>query len=410
MAVPAGAARLLFLTRFVRLFAYGALSVVLVIYLRGLGLSDRQIGTLLTLTLIGDTLISLWLTTQADLFGRRRTLIIGSVLMVFAGLAFAFTRNFLVLIVAGTIGVVSPTGNEVGPFLSIEQATLSHVVVDRARTQMFAWYTLTGAFATALGSLCAGFITQSPNNGIISVQSARVVVLMYAAMGIALLSLFLRLPATVEVIRTTESSAQSHLRMGLSHSRAVVTRLAALFALDAFGGGFVVQSFVAYWFTLRFRTEPAILGSIFFGANLFAGISAVLASRLARRIGLVRTMVFTHLPSNILLLCVPLMPNVEAAVCVLLARFSLSQMDVPTRQSYTMAIVRPEERSAAAGIAGVARTIGAAAAPVFVGFLFSVPSLISWPFFIAGALKICYDLLLYRYFVRLRPPEEAEDG
>src|SRR3954453_1845220 len=199
LTVPAGAARLLFLTRFVRLFAYGALSVVLVIYLRGLGLSDRQTGTLLTLTLIGDTLISLWLTTQADLFGRRRTLIIGSVLMVFAGLAFAFTRNFLVLIVAGTIGVISPTGNEVGPFLSIEQATLSHVVADRARTQMFAWYTLTGAFATALGSLCAGFITQSPDAGSISVQSARLVVLMYAGMGIALLSLFLGLPGTVEI-------------------------------------------------------------------------------------------------------------------------------------------------------------------------------------------------------------------
>jgi len=232
---------------------------------------------------------------------------------------------------------------------------------------------------------------------------------MYAAMGIALLSLFLRLPEIVEIPRT-ELPAQSPFRVGLSHSRAVVTKLAALFALDSFGGGFVVQSFVAYWFSLRFYTEPAILGSIFFGANLFAGISAVLASRPARRIGLVKTMVFTHLPSNILLFCVPLMPNVETAVCVLLARFSLSQMDVPTRQSYTMAIVRPEERSAAAGVTGVARTIGAATAPVFVGFLFSVPSLISWPFFIAGALKICYDLLLYRSFISLRPPEEAQDS
>lgn len=398
--------RILFITRFTRLFAYGGLSVILVIYLTQIGLTDAQAGLLLTLTLIGDTAVSLWLTTRADRFGRRRTLLLGAVLMAAAGIVFASTRNLFALVVAGTVGVISPSGNEVGPFLSIEQATLSHVVTDRARTQVFAWYTLTGAVATALGSWSAGLISQSAHSSTLDLQSARHVVWMYAGLGLALMGLFTQLSGSVEVSRRTDAIPRSNDLLGISHSRPVVVRLAALFALDSFGGGFVVQSFVAYWFHLRFRTEPAVLGSIFFGANLFAGISALLASKLASQIGLVRTMVFTHLPSNVLLFCVPLMPNLESAIAVLLARFSISQMDVPTRQSYTMAIVRPEERSAAAGITGVARTTGAAIAPAFAGLLFSIPSLMSWPFFIAATLKILYDLLLYRAFVRIRPPEE----
>ena len=168
-----------------------------------------------------------------------------------------------------------------------------------------------------------------------------------------------------------------------------------------------MQSFAAYWFYLRFGVKPAALGAIFFWANVFAGISALLASRLAARIGLIRTMVVTHLPSNILLILVPLMPNLSLAVLVLLLRFSISQMDVPTRQSYTMAVVPAEERSAAGGFTGVARTTGAAISPLLAGFLFARPSLISAPFFIAGTLKIIYDLLLYRQFVAIRPPEEA---
>jgi MFS family permease len=388
------------------LFAYGALSVVLVIYLTQLGLSDSQAGLLLTCTLIGDTVISLWLTTRADKLGRRRTLIIGSLLMSAAGLVFAFTKNTVALVIAATIGVISPSGNEVGPFLSIEQATLSHIVEDRARTWTFAWYTLTGAIATALGSLCAGLMLQTQHSAGVPMEKARQVVLLYAGLGIVLTILFSRLSPLAEVKRPSDAIPESKDILGIGHSRPVIVRLAGLFALDAFGGGFIVQSFVAYWFHLRFQTEPAVLGSIFFGANLFAGISAFVASGLARRIGLVRTMVFTHLPSNILLFSVPLMPNMKSAILVLLARFSISQMDVPTRQSYTMAIVRPEERSAAAGITGVARTTGAAMAPYFTGLLFSVPSLINWPFFIAGAIKICYDLLLYRAFVAVRPPEE----
>src|SRR5205085_3269238 len=187
-------------------------------------------------------------------------------------------------------------------------------------------------------------------------------------------------------------------RFGLGSSRKVILQLSALFALDSFAGGFVVQSFAAYWFYLRFGVDPATLGAIFFGANVLAGISALLASRLAARFGLVKTMVFTHLPSNLLLILVPLMPTLPLAILVLLVRFSISQMDVPTRQSYIMAVVSPEERSAAAGITGVARTIGAAISPLFVGFMFARPALVNVPFFLAGTLKIAYDLLLYREF------------
>ena len=383
--------RLLLWTRFTRLFAYGALSVVLVLYLTALGMGTEQIGVLLTLTLMGDTVVSLWLSTRADRIGRRRVLMIGAALMVASGMAFALTRNFLVLFVAATIGVISPSGNEVGPFLPIEQAALAQVVPSDRRTGVFAWYTLTGAFATALGSLGAGVLAATIHY--------RGVVVLYAALGAVLALSFVRLSRAVEVLEP-----QTATRFGLGPSRAVVLRLAALFALDSFGGGFVVQSFAAYWFYLRFGVDPGTLGMIFFGANLLAGLSALVASRLAARFGLVRTMVFTHLPSNLLLILVPLMPSLPLAVTVLFARFSISQMDVPTRQSYLMAVVSPQERSAAGGITGVARTIGAGIAPILAGLLFSRPSLINVPFFVAGTLKIVYDLLLYRGFVAYRPP------
>jgi MFS family permease len=395
---------LLFLTRFIRLFSYGALSVILVFYLTGLGFTESQTGMLLTLTLLGDTAVSLWLTTQADRIGRRRTLIAGALLMTGAGLGFAATHEYILLVIAATIGVVSPSGNEVGPFLPIEQAALSQIVPAESRTQVFAWYTLAGAIATATGSLAAGLVVQTLRKAAVPpVASDRTVIVMYAAAGILLAILFSRVSSAAEA----HHAESDKLRFGIGASRRVILRLSGLFALDAFGGGFVVQSFAAYWFFLRFGVQPATLGGIFFGANLFAGFSALVATRLAARFGLVRTMVFTHLPSNILLILVPLMPNLSLATLVLLLRFSISQMDVPTRQSYTMAIVRPEERSAAAGVTGVARTTGAAIAPMIAGVLFEHPALINVPFFLAGTLKIVYDVLLYRAFVSVRPPEEA---
>ena len=403
-------ALVLFVTRFTRLFAYGALSVILVFYLVSLGLTEAEVGLLLTLTLAGDIAISLLLTTRADRIGRRRMLIVGAVLMAGAGIAFASTKNLLFLIIAGTIGVISPSGHEVGPFLSIEQAALSHVVPARSRTEVFAWYTLAGSLATGLGAFCGGAAAGVVQKASLSASDSYRVVVLYAALGVALAFLFTRLSSSAEIdmSATPASGVSARDFLGVGGSRPIVLKLSSLFALDSFGGGFVVQSFAAYWFYLRFGVAPVKLGLIFFWANVLAGISALLASRLATRIGLVRTMVVTHLPSNVLLILVPLMPNLSLAVLVLLVRFSISQMDVPTRQSYTMAVVRPEERSAAGGITGIARTAGAAISPIFAGFLFSRPALIDVPFFIAGTLKIAYDLVLYREFAAIRPPEEAD--
>jgi len=393
---------LLFATRFVRLFAYGSLSVVLVFYLIGIGLSETQTGMVLTLTLAGDVLVSLFLTTRADRIGRRRTLMVGALLMAAAGLVFASTRSLWILVVAGTIGVISPSGHEVGPFLSVEQAALSHVVDAEARTRVFAWYAVAGSVATALGALAAGAATRYlQQSHFTPVDSYRVVVGWYALLGLALLVFFLVISPATEVapIKRTGTSSRLAGLTGLHGSRRIVAQLSALFALDSFGGGFVVQSLAAYWFYLRFGVDPARLGGIFFWANIAAGVSALVAARLAARIGLIRTMVFTHLPSNVLLMMIPLMPSLRLAVLVLLLRFSISQMDVPARQSYVMSVVPPEERSAAAGVTGVARTIGASMSPLFVGMLFARPALVNLPFFIAGTLKIAYDLALYRSFV-----------
>lgn len=400
--------RLLFGTRIARLFAYGFLSVVLVLYLTQAGLSTDSIGLLLTLTLIGDTAISLWLTTSADRIGRKRMLIIGAGLMIFAGVIFALTKDFALLLIAATIGVISPSGNEVGPFLSIEQAALSQIVAGNRRTHVFAWYNLVGSFATATGALCGGGLAQVlQSRGLPPLDSYRVIVIGYAAVGLLLMILFTRLSSNVEVHQPSPNPLPSpRMRVGLHRSRRVVFKLSALFSMDAFAGGFVVQSFVAYWFSLRFNVEPAVLGSIFFGANILAGISALTAARVAARIGLINTMVYTHIPSNILLMLVPLMPNLPLAILMLLLRFSISQMDVPARQSYTLAVVTPDERSAAAGVTSVARTTGASLAPIFTGALLGNPLLLNAPFFIAGGVKIVYDLLLYRSFRSIKPPEE----
>lgn len=394
---------LLFAARCGRMFAYGFVSVVLVLYLSAVGLSEGRIGLLLTLTLVGDTAVSLWLTTSADRLGRRRMLIAGAVLMVLAGGMFAATSNFVFLLIAATIGVISPSGNEVGPFLSIEQAALAQSVRDEDRTGVFAWYNLVGSVATALGSLAGGFVCQVLlYSGVRGAAVYRPVVLSYGAVGLLLALAFMFLSPAAEALATSTASRRKTW-LGLHRSRSVVIKLTGLFALDAFGGGFVIQSIVAYWFHIRFQVEPAVLGSIFFGANLLAAASALLAAALARRFGLLNTMVFTHLPSNVLLLLVPLMPNLPLAVAVLLLRFSISQMDVPTRQSYTMAMVDPDERSAAAGITTIGRSIGAALSPLLAGLLLSWPFLVDAPFFLAGGVKIAYDLWLLRAFSSLRP-------
>ncbi len=390
---------LLFASRAVRMFGYGFLAVVLVLYLDALGFSGGEVGLLLALTLLGDAAVSLWLTTHADRIGRRRVLIAGAGLMLAAGLAFVATPIYAVLVVCATIGVISPSGNEVGPFLAVEQAALSQLVEPARRTSLFAWYQLAGAFATAAGSAVAGILAQiAIGRGASPPDAYRLVIVGYALAGIALGLVFSRVSARIEVPLREGADEPIRTHLGLHRSSGAVLGLAGLFALDAFAGGFVIQSFIAFWFQQRFGLDPAALGVLLFGANLLAGISALAAGWLAARFGLLRTMVFTHLPSNILLLLVPFMPTLALAAGVLLLRFSISQMDVPTRQSYTMAIVAPDERSAAAGVTGIARSLGLAAAPLIAGPLFLSATLTGAPFVISGTLKIVYDLLLYRGF------------
>ena len=325
----------------------------------------------------------------------------GAALMLFAGILFAVTDRVALLLVAAIIGVISPSGNEVGPFLSVEQAALSQIVPDGLRTRVFAWYNLVGSFATAAGALCGGGLTQFLQQaGVVPLNSYRTVLILYGVIGVLLAVLFTHLSPKVEAVHS--DGPPTPTRFGLHRSRGIVLRLSTLFCLDAFAGGFVVQSLVAYWFHVRFGVEPAALGGIFFGANILAGISALAAVWVAARIGLVNTMVFTHLPSNILLILVPLMPNLPLAIVVLFARFAISQMDVPARQSYTMAVVAPDERSAAAGVTGIARSIGAAISPTIAGAFLSNPVLLGAPFFVAGGLKVIYDILLYRSFRQVK--------
>ena len=406
---PGGDVTRLFLTRGVRLFAYGALSVVLVLHLAAAGLSEARIGLLLTLTLLGDTAFSLVLTTRADLAGRRRMLLAGAALMVGAGLLFAVTRDFWVLLAAATLGIISPSGNEVGPFLAIEQAALSQAVPAERRTRTFAWYTLTGSFATAAGAAVGGGLSEALQHaGWSPLGSYRAVVVLYGALGLLLAALFAGLGPGIEAPAARRAARPPLLSpgLGLHRSRGVVLRLSGLFAVDAFAGGFIVQAWVAYWLQQRFGAGEGLIGAVFMVANVLAGLSALWAASLARRFGLVNTMVFTHLPSNVLLLLVPLMPTMWLAVGVLFARFSISQMDVPTRQSYTMAVVDPDERAAAAGVTGIARTIGSSLSPLLAAPLYAAPALAGVPFYVCGLLKIGYDLALWRAFARAPPPEE----
>lgn len=375
------------------MFAYGMLAVVLALYLEQIGLSKTRIGLLFSLTMMGDTAISLLLTTRADRFGRRKTLMIGALLMFGASLVFTFTASFFLLLIAATIGVLSPSGNEVGPFLPVEQAALAEELTSEKRVAVIAWYNLTGYFATALGALVGGLGSQSLQHaGWTQFDSFRVIIAAHGLIGVVMLLLY---SGMTEASETTQVPSTEQLWLGLHKSKKMVLKLSGLFSIDAFAGGFVMQSLIVYWFHLRWGATEGQLGTLLFFGNLFAGISSFMAVKLAKRFGLVNTMVWTHIPSNVLLILVPLMPRFEWALGVLLLRFCLSQMDVPTRQAYVMAVVDPNERSAAGGVTGIARSIGTSLAPLFTGAAFAVPTL-GIPFLVAGGLKIGYDLALWK--------------
>jgi MFS family permease len=395
---------ILAVARILRMFAYGVLSVILALFLSELGLGARAIGLLFTLTLFGDAAVSLVLTTMADRVGRRRVLVAGAALMVLAGAVFAWTTNWTWLVVAAIVGVISPTGNEIGPFLSVEQAGLAEVVPPARRTHVFAWYQVAASFAGAAGALAAGIVVGvCERHGVNALAAHRLLFEAYAGVGVVLALAFMGLSRAVEAPGSVVPSTITR-RFGLHESRGVVGRISALFALDSFAGGFVLQTLIAYWFHQQFGASEASIGRILFACNLVAGLTSLSAASLARQIGLVRTMVVTHLPSNVLLALVPLMPTYRLAVLVLILRFSISQMDVPTRQSYVVAVVAPDERAAASGITTIARSLGASLSPMFSGALMTVSP--AAPFLISGGLKILYDLLLFKGFRSVKTPEE----
>lgn len=391
--------RLIFVTVAVRTFAFGLLSVMLGLYLAGLGLPTPAIGAVFTAALAGSALTTLGWTSVADTFGRRRVLCLAALVMAASGAVFALTGSLPLLVVAALFGTISPSGKDAGPFLSIEQAILPQTTANEERTAVFAAYNLVASAASALGALAVGLPGLF---GFPALIGFRLLFGAYVVVAFGLLLLFARLSPAAE----SDAKGRKKRRAGLHRSRGIVTRLAALFAVDAFAGALVVQGLIAYWFHVRFGANLGTLGAIFFGANLLSALSFLAAAPLARRIGLLNTMVFTHLPSNVLLALVPLMPSLPLAVGMLLARNLLSQLDVPTRQSYTMAVVDPDERSAAAGFTSVARNAAASMAPVFSGVILAAPAL-GLPFLISGGLKIAYDLSLWRLFRHLRPPEEV---
>ena len=390
---------LLFATCAVRSFAYGFLSVILGLYLDSLGLSPTAIGWIFTAALAGGAVMTIVITAVADTFGRKTLLIIGALLMALAGCVFAISANPVGLAIAAIFGTISPSGKEVGPFLSLEQAILPQATSDQQRTAVFSAYNLIGSFAGAIGALA---VSLPEWLSLSAISGYRLLVWSYVALAILLAGLFALLSPKIEAPKRSGSAAR---QIGLRKSRGIVAKLAGLFAIDALAGGFIVQSIVAYWFYLRYRLDLNVLGGIFFGTNLLAALSFLAAPAIARRFGLLNTMVFTHLPSNGLLLLVPMMPTMELAVAILLIRHLLSQMDVPTRQSYTMAVVDPEERAASAGVLSVARNAGAAIAPLFTGAMLAAPAL-GLPFLLAGGMKIIYDVWIYAVFRNVKPPEE----
>lgn len=390
-------ARTLFATRAVRTFAYGLLAVILALFLAARGFSNAEIGLIFTLTLVGDAVLSLVVGAVADRIGRRRILVVSCALVVLAGVVFALTKNPIVLTLAAIVGTISPSGAEVGPFLSIEQAAISQEVAAGDRTHVFGVYQLTGSLSNALGALTGGWLARFITaHGHSELDAFRVVLLVYAALGIVMATLFLRLS------RNVEPTEHARTRVGLHRSRPAVMRLAALFTVDSFGSGLAVQTLLAYWLHRRFGADIGQLGSIFFATNMVAGFSVLLSASIAKRFGLINTMVWTHLPGNMLLIAFPFMPTLEWSVAALLGRFLVAQMDVPARTSYMMAIVDDDERTAASAITNQAKLLGTSLGPLAAGLM----GMTAAPFVVAGALKIAYDLSLYRLFRRVKPPEE----
>ena len=385
--------------RGLRAFADGYVSLLLPLYLLGLGYSALQIGMLATATLLGSGVLTLLVGLHGHRCSERSVLLAATLLMTATGLGFASFTHFWPLFLIAIVGTLNPSSGDVSVFLPLEHAMLSRAVSDRARTGAFARYSLVGALFGALGALVAGTPSLLPGLlGVSTPNALQFMFVLYAALGLVTALIYRGLP------KSSTSEAPT-AKAPLTKSKKHVYTLAALFSLDAFGGGFVVQSMLALWLYQRFELSAATVGVIFFWTGVLSALSFLVAVRLAKRIGLVNTMVFTHIPSSLCLIAIPFSPHLGVVIVLLFIRSALSQMDVPTRSSYVMAIVTPEERPAAASITSVPRSIAAAASPALAGYLLAL-SPFGWPLIAAGAIKIVYDLLLLSMFGRVRPPEE----
>ncbi|MGQ0638983.1 MAG: MFS transporter [Nitrososphaerota archaeon] len=400
--------KLLLIARIVRTFAYGFLSIVLAIYLKLIGFDEILIGLVLSATLVNSVIFTLIASFYADKIGRRKVLIIYAFLMSVSGVIFLATDNYIALIAAALMGTINVTGSETGAFLSIEQAILPQTVKDlKKRTTIFAIYNMGGTFAMSVGVLLSGLpqILQQ-SYGLNQVESIKPLFLLYSLLAVVVIGIYLLLSKKIELeLNNQDEKRKPPARVLSQKSRVIVGKLSALMAVDSFAGGFVIQSIVAYWFFTKFNTDLSGLALIFSIAGVLTAFSFIAATKIAYKIGLINTMVFTHISSNLLLILVAFAPTFPIALGLYLARMSLSQMDVPTRQSYIVAIVREEERTAAAGITNTSRNIAQAVSPSITGAIIQ-SFWLSAPFVIGGLLKIVYDLGLYINFRKIKPPEE----
>ena len=392
-------AALLLTARGLRAFGDGYTALLIPVYLAGIGANPFHIGVFTTATLIGSAALTLGVGLAAHRLDPRRLLLAAALLMAMTGICFAATRDFWPLVIVGLVGTLNPSAGDVSLFLPLEQSLLAHSESHDRRTATFARYSLVGAVIGALGALAAGLPDViGAVFGWPRAETIRAMFVLYGAIGLINFALYRRL--------RIDAPLQSAPRAPLGPSRAIVLRLAALFSLDSFGGGFLVQSLLALWLFQHFGLSLVTTGVFFFWCGLLSAASFLAAPALARRIGLVNTMVFTHIPASVCLLLVPFAPNLATVMGLLFVRAALSQMDVPARSSYVMAVVTPPERAAAASLTAVPRSLAAAASPALAGWLMTV-SPFAWPLIIGGGLKIAYDLLLLTQFGNIKPPEES---
>jgi MFS family permease len=409
--------KLLLTAKILRTFAYGFLSIILAIYLKLIGFSELYIGLILTATLVNSVIFTLIASFYADKIGRRKLLIIYSSLMSVSGLVFFVTSNYIALIISAFTGTINVTGTEIGAFLSIEQAMLPQTINDpKKRNTIYALYNMAGTFAMSAGILVTGLPRLLVQQYVLNqIESIKPLFIFYSITGLVVIGIYFLLSNRVEVNRNNNNNSRNNntssiprpLKQTLSpKSREIVAKLSGLFAIDSFAGGFVIQSIVSLWFFTKFGVELTTLSYIFSIAGVLTAFSFLVAAKLADKIGLINTMVFTHIPSNILLILVAFAPTLSLAIALYLARMALSQMDVPTRQSYIVAVVEENESTAAAGITNTSRNIAQSVSPSLAGYILQSLSFLSAPFVLGGMLKIIYDIALYFNFRNKKPPDE----